>query len=232
MIIAFVAAADRHPGAIGQAIHRRLAQHVRLRLVVVSDDLERLEIVMHERQCVLFASEIVQRNVGPAIEDLEGIEDEERGVHGWLCEALGCGVGIKVLWLHVKGARCCLEFCLVNRRCEFAALEIEIAIPHLRLPLPRILACEVAAQSALVLLQDARHEACTGWQRLVFELLLAVREIDHLLKRQVFQVHHRQRGIDERPPRAFPGLHVVGLGHDVRPVTHARELGIVCSLHP
>lgn len=182
---------------------------------------------MDECEGVLFAAEIVEGDVGVAIELFEGIEDEEGGVHGLAGKSLGGGIGMKVLRLHLEGAGCGLELGLVNGGGELAGLEIEVPIPHLRLPFARVLAGEVAAQGVLVFLEDARHKAGTDWERLVLKSLRTLCEVDDLFQLQSLEVHDGYRGIDEGPSGAFARLHIIGLRHDVGAITDADEFGIV-----
>ena len=186
---------------------------------------------MHPSQRVLAPGEVVQGHVGAAIDALEGIKDEERAIHRLLVEALRSRVRMEVLRLHVESARRRLQLRFVDRVSKLTALRVEIAIPHLRLPLARPFAGEVAAQRALILLQDARHKARALLQRLVFKVLLAASEVDDLFHRQCLEVHNRHRRVNERPCRAFARLPIIRLRDHISPFAHANKLRVVSPLH-
>ena len=114
VVVALVVAADRHPGAVWQAVHRRLAELLRLRLVVVADDLEGFEVVEQHREGVLFALEVIDRDVAAAVALLERIEDVEAAIDRGLHESLGRGVGVEVPRLHVEHAGGRLQLRLVD----------------------------------------------------------------------------------------------------------------------
>ena len=152
VVVALVVAHDGHPRAVGQAIHGGFTELIRLRLVEVTEHLKGLQIVVDQRQRVLFAAEVIQTHAELAIELLERIKDEEGRIHCLFREAQRRRIRMKILRLEIKGARRRLELRLVDRRHELARFQIEVPIPHLRLPLARILAGEVAAQRVGVLL--------------------------------------------------------------------------------
>ena len=172
----------------------------------MAEHLEGLQIVMHDRKRVLSPVKVVQRDVELAIELLEGIEEEEEGVRRFLLEPLSRRVGVEMLRLKVKGARCGLELRLVDRRRKLAPAQIEVAIPQLRLPLAGSLAHEVTTQRLRVFPENPWHPARAGRECLVRKYLLPLREVDNLFRFQRLQVHDGQRGVDEGPARRSPLL--------------------------
>jgi hypothetical protein len=186
---------------------------------------------MHQGERVLLSWAVVQRDIQLAVKLFEGIENEEAGVRCFLFKTSSYRVGMKVPRLEVNRARRGLELRLVNRRRELTPAEIEVAIPHLRLPFARVLAREVAAQRMRVFLDDPGHPARAGRECRVRERLLSLREVDDTFRLQRLQAHDGQRGVDEGPAAVFPSLEIVRLGDDVSPVTDTDELRIMRPLH-
>ena len=195
VVVARVVAHDGHPGAVGQAVHGGFAELLRLRLVVVADDFEGDEVILQHGEGVLFAGEVVERDVASAIELLERIEDVEAVVHGGPFEALGSCISMEMTWLHVEGAGCGLEFGFVDAVFEALGAQIEVAIPR---QLARRLAAKVGAQRVLVLADDARHESLRLWQRDVGECLARFGKQVRFFHTECLQVHHRQHTIHRR----------------------------------
>ena len=71
VIVARVVATDCHPSAIRQTVHRRLAELLRLRLVIVADDFKGSEVIVQDCECILFAGEVVERHVAATVELFE-----------------------------------------------------------------------------------------------------------------------------------------------------------------
>ena len=71
VIVAGVVATDGHPGAVRQTVHSRLAELLRLRLVVMADDLESRKVIVQHGQSILFAGEVVERHVAATVELFE-----------------------------------------------------------------------------------------------------------------------------------------------------------------
>ena len=169
MVVARVVAADRHPGSIRKTVHRRLAQLGFLRFVVVAKDLKRLEVIVHEREGVLLAWKVVERDIAPGVELFERVKNVETKPLGRPLKAGGLRVRMEVDRLHVKHARLGFELRLVEALFKAVCLQIKIAIPHLRLTLVSVLAGKIAPQGGRILLQDARHKTRANGQRDVLE---------------------------------------------------------------
>ena len=135
----------------------------------MAHDFERLEIVVQNREGILFAWKVVEGDVARSVELLERVKNVESMLLCRLVKSQCCRIGMKVPRLHVKDTRCSLELRLVNSLLEALSLQIEIATPHLRLALVAIFTREVAPQGGRVLLQNARHKARTDRQRLVLK---------------------------------------------------------------
>jgi hypothetical protein len=105
VVVALVVAADRHPGAVGQTIHGGFAELFALRLVEMTEHLERWR-GHHAPEPARFAfRRSCSGDVGLAVEFLERVEDKERRVVSLLRETLRRRIRMKMLRLEVKCLR-------------------------------------------------------------------------------------------------------------------------------
>ena len=95
----------------------------------MAEDLERGEIVVHQGQGVLFAGEVVDRDVASSVELLEGVEEVQPVIRP-APEPLRGGGGVKRLRLHVKNTRRRLEPGFVEAVFEGRGTQVEIPRPR------------------------------------------------------------------------------------------------------